>query len=58
MDSGLESVVLPRSLKAIGESAFFGCKSLRSVVLDTDSALEEIGPRAFQRSGLKCFAAT
>ena len=30
-DSGLESIVLPRTLKIIGEGKFAGCKSLKSV---------------------------
>ena len=39
----------------IGERVFFKCEGLRQVVFDPGSALDEIGPMAFYRSGLESF---
>ena len=55
--SALETIVLPRTLRAIGKSAFEGCKCLKSVSFGDNPMLEEIGVRAFYGSGLESFAA-
>ena len=55
--NGLESIILPQTLKTIGEGKFAGCKSLKSVSFGTNSVLEEIGPRAFYGCGLESFTA-
>lgn len=44
----MESIVIPNSIKKIGRLAFFGCKSLRSVVFEENSNLESIGSSAFK----------
>ena len=54
--SGLEEIRLPRALKVIGMYTFALCKNLKSVSFDADSALEEIGIRAFWGSGLESFS--
>ena len=56
-DSGLESVALPSSLRAVGDCAFAGCRRLRSVSFGEDSMLEEVGPLAFLNCGLEAFEA-
>ena len=56
-DSGLESIVLPRMLRVIGERKFAGCKSLKSVTFGENSVLEEIRPKAFYGCGLESFVA-
>ena len=43
----LEKVTLPKSLKWIGDSAFFGCKNLKEVKMQ--EGLEEIGYHCFDR---------
>lgn len=42
----LKEVILPESLKTIGNESFYGCKSLESITLP--SGLQSIGDRAFQ----------
>ena len=56
-DCALESIALPRTLRAIGDGAFMNCENLKSITLDADSALEEIGFMAFYGSGLETFTA-
>ena len=56
-DSGIESVVLPRTLRVIERCAFAGCTNLKSISFGEDSELEEIEYRAFYGSGLESFAA-
>ena len=41
----LESIILPKSIKSIGEKAFFDCKTLTKIELP--EGLESIGDRAF-----------
>ena len=53
--SALETIVLPRTLRVIGESAFEGCKCLKSVSFSEDPMLDEIGVRAFYGYGLESF---
>ena len=43
--------MLPEGVKEVGEFTFYGCKDLRSAVLN--EGLETLGPRAFSRTGLE-----
>ena len=54
--SGLEEVVLPKSIKCIENDAFGHCKRLKRVVV-TGEKLESIGAQAFAYSGLESFVA-
>ena len=54
-DSGLESIVLPRTLRVIKERTFLNCEHLRSVSFGEDSLLEEIGVKAFFNCALESF---
>lgn len=47
MDSGVESVVIPASVREISANAFRCCKRLREVVFEEESALTRIGGNAF-----------
>ena len=47
---GLRSVVLPSSLKTIGDKAFFNCKNLEKI--NFPEGLEAIGKNAFHATGL------
>ena len=55
--SGLESIVLPRTLRVIGERKFAGCKNLKYISFGEDSELEEIGQQAFYGCGFESFVA-
>lgn len=44
----LAEVRLPRSLRFIGEYAFYGCSSLWKVTTETESLLEAVGANAFR----------
>ncbi|MBQ7815283.1 MAG: leucine-rich repeat protein, partial [Thermoguttaceae bacterium] len=45
--SEIETIRLPKSLRSIGDRAFYRCESLKHVVVPEDSALETIGANAF-----------
>ena len=47
----MESIVIPSSVKTIGDLAFYGCESLTEIVLP--DGLTEIGREVFTKSGLK-----
>lgn len=44
----LESIVIPDSVKSISNSAFIGCKNLKSVKFGNNSKLESIGANVFE----------
>lgn len=46
----LSEVLLPQTLRVIGDSSFYGCSSLKAISIP--SALEEIKNKAFYNSGL------
>ena len=48
--SGVESVKIPASVKKIGPNAFYGCRSLKSIVFAKGSQLKKIGPGSFCRT--------
>ncbi|MBR4103057.1 MAG: leucine-rich repeat domain-containing protein, partial [Thermoguttaceae bacterium] len=48
----VETIRLPKSLRFIGDRAFYRCEALKRVVIPEDSALETIGANAFS----ECFA--
>jgi hypothetical protein len=50
--SGLQSIVVPSSVVALGKESFYECKSLESVTFESDSRLERIEGSAFEKSGL------
>lgn len=54
--SGLENIIIPRSVKLIGDNAFEYCESLKYVCF-LGSALETIGECAFSHSALESFVA-
>jgi hypothetical protein len=47
------SVVIPASVKVVGEACFQDCKVLACVTFESGSALERIGACAFQRTSLQ-----
>jgi hypothetical protein len=49
--SGLNSIALPKSVKVIGNYAFFSWESLTAVTFQEGSALQMIGNDAFRNSG-------
>ena len=49
-------VILPDTLRTIGEMAFLGCNALREVVIP--SSVAEIGARAFLRTSMTNLTAT
>ena len=40
--SGIEKVIVPNSVKTLGEGAFVGCERLREIVFEPGSRLERI----------------
>ena len=48
--SGLTSIIIPKSVTSIGDSALFGTSSLSSVTFEAGSTLASIGPMAFQNA--------
>ena len=57
MGSGLESIVLPSTLRIIEAELFYGLESLKSVEFGEDSQLEEIKAWTFYKCGLESFTA-
>ena len=47
----LKTVILPGSLKEIGDCAFYGCAELEEVIIPDGSALLKIGDSAFYGCG-------
>lgn len=56
--SGVETVVLPASVRQLGEESFRGCERLVRVVLALDSRLQVVGHNCFRDSGLCEFGPT
>ena len=52
-NSGLESISIPSSVTEIGSSAFFKCKSLTTIEINSSGDTLVFGPDVFQESGLK-----
>jgi len=52
-NSGLESIIFPRSLEWIGRAAFMNTQSLRKVDFEYGSIINSIGWLAFAESGLE-----
>lgn len=50
-DSDIEKVLIPSTVREIGNRAFFHCKKLREVVFAPDSQLETIGNFCFYDCG-------
>jgi serine/threonine protein kinase len=48
-----DQVCINSSINVISEGCFSGCQSVIEVVFASDSQLKEIGPKAFENSGLK-----
>ena len=48
----LKQVVIPRGVKKIGNSAFYNCKSLKTVTINT-TGLKTVGKNAFKKIGKK-----
>ena len=57
MNSGVERIIFPSTLKVIGEGMLAGCEHLKSVSFGENSVLEEIKVRAFYGCGLESFIA-
>lgn len=51
IESGIESIKIPSTLKTIEANTFNKCKQLRSV--EFSEGLEKIGARAFSNSGIE-----
>ena len=49
----MRQVILPTTLKVLGDDAFSGCKELKRVTFGEGSRLEEIGSRCFSGSGVE-----
>ena len=56
-DSSLESIMLPRALRVIGNLAFAHCRHLKSVSFGENPMLEKIESKAFFDCGLESFEA-
>lgn len=54
--SGIESVVIPASVRTIGREAFCKCGSLKRVTFAEGSALESVGERCFWESAIEKLA--
>ena len=55
-NTGIQQMVIPKSVKVIQERAFQGCRGLREVVFREGSELQEIKARAFYNCvGLRTF---
>ena len=50
-ESGLQEIVLPSTLRAIGDMTFMGCTKLRKVSLPAE--LRELGASCFEGSGIE-----
>ena len=51
--SEIEKVIVPNSVKTLGEGAFVGCERLCEVAFEPNSHLESIGDHCFSRCGLR-----
>ena len=51
--SSIERLIIPNTVKKLGDSAFLECARLREVVFESDSQLETIGDGCFQNCGLR-----
>ena len=52
-DSDIEKVVIPKTVRELGEYAFFQCEKLHDVVFEHGSRLKTIGNYCFGSSGLE-----
>ena len=52
-NSGLQRVILPSTLRVLGDGTFCYCSKLKSVTFAEGSKLEKIGSGCFQNSGLE-----
>lgn len=50
--TGLKTVVVPRSVREIGDDAFANCFSLSTILLDKDGSLKSVGRGAFAQSAI------
>ena len=50
-ESGLQEIVLPSTLRAIGNMTFMGCVQLRKVLLPAE--LRKLGASCFEGSGIE-----
>ncbi len=53
LKSGIESIVIPKNVKSIGQSAFESCPNLVSIEFEEGSVLETIGNQAFRYTTLQ-----
>ena len=53
MNSDIESITIPASVREIGTGAFYNCKNLRKVTFEEKSRLERIGKECFYGSSIK-----
>ena len=47
----VREIIIPKSVKKIGENAFYGCKNLISIILQ--EGLESIGDNWFKNASIK-----
>ena len=52
-NGNIESIVIPKGIKKIGERAFYACKDLNNLTFEENSQLTTIGKEAFSLSALK-----
>ena len=52
-NTGIQKIIVPKSVTDIKEGAFYQCKELREVVFEEGSQLEKLGPCCFQSSKLE-----
>ena len=53
MNSDIESITIPASVREIGTGAFYNCKNLRKVTFEEKSRLERIGKECFYDSSIE-----
>ena len=57
LNTGIRTILIPKSVRCIEDSAFYNCYSLKQVIFQEDSELCEIREEVFADTSLKTFTA-